>query len=439
MAKSGRYSFGKHHGENLMRSRVIFAAAFLIAAHFSPAHALPAERLDLGKLLERARMTNPELIALREAASSLEAASKAEGRLDDPTLKIELEELSTGRPLEAGPGNAMMTRYTVSQMFPFPGKLSLKERKAAKEAESGRAAISSAELEIAAMVREAYYEYAFIDESIRITREIKELLATASSIASTMYSTGQAGQQDVIKLNVEQAMLTGELIMLESRRELAAASIRSLVNMDQSEELPGAAELPRERASFDPEELMKRALEATPEIAVLKSETEAGELGVKLAGRSYYPDFMVGVAPVQRDGRFDSYDLMFQVNIPIWRGKYESLSEGAKARARAANARLEAGKNRKALEVREAAIEVASSIRQMELYETSLVPQAELSYESALRNYRTGKIGLLMLIETGRDLRKTRTDYLKSIFEYNKRLSNLERASGVELTASRKN
>jgi outer membrane protein TolC len=422
-----------------MRGRIALAAAAaaLITAFSSPSLSLSADRLVLGELLERARKTNPELAALREEAFSAEAIARAEGRLDDPTLKIELEDLSTKRPLEAGPGNAMMTRYTLSQMFPFPGKRSLKEQMANKEAEGARAAISSAELELTAMVKEAYFEYAFIDESIRVTNEIKELLSTAAGIAGTMYSTGQVSQQDVIKLNVEQAMLTDELIMLEARREAAAAEIKSLVYMDQSEELGGNAELPKERVSFDAGELMKVALESTPEIAMLKADTEGSELGAKLAGKNYYPDFMVGVAPIQRDGSFDSYDLMFQVNIPIWRGKYADLSEGAKAKARQAHARLNAGKNRKALEVKSAAIEVEASLRQMELFETSLVPQAELSYESALRNYRTGRIDLLMLLETERDLRKTRIDYLKALFEYNRRLSNLERASGVELSAAK--
>ena len=418
-----------------MRVRHTAAVVALVASFFSPAlyPAIAADKLDLSELLERARQNNPELIALREAASSIEAGARAEGRLDDPTLKIELEDLSTKRPLEAGPGNAMMTRYTISQMFPFPGKLSLKERMAGKEALAARAGISSRELEVAAMIKEAYFEYAFLDESIRITREIKELFSSASDIAGTMYSTGQVSQQDVIKLNVEQAMMTDELIMLEAKKNVAAAGIKSLVNMDQSEELMGVAELPKERASFDERKLTDAALVSTPDIAMLRAETEGSELGVALAEKNYYPDFMVGVAPIQRDGRFDSYDLMFQVNIPIWRGKYESLIDSAKARARAAHSRLEAGKNRTALEVKGAVIDVEASLRQIELFETSLVPQAELSYESALRNYRTGRLDLLMLLETGRDLRKTRTDYLKAIFEYNVRLANLERASGVDL------
>jgi len=418
-----------------MRLKLILTAAALTVLALSCGHALATEKLVLTELLELARQRNPELAAMREMAASVEAGSRAEGRLDDPTLKIELEELSTQRPLEISPGHAMLTRYTISQMFPFPGKLSLKERAASKEALSARAASAAGELEVAAMVKGAYYEYAFIDESIQVTKGIKELLSDASRIAGTMYSTGQASQQDVIKLTVEQSMLTSELITLEARREAVAASIKSLVNMNQEDPLAGEPELPRRRASFDLGKVMDAAMASAPGITVLKAEAEANELGATLAEKNYYPDFMVGVAPIQRDGRFESYDLMFQVNLPIWRGKYESLSNGAKARARAARATLEAGRNKKALEVKGAAIEVEAAEKQIELFETSIVPQSELSYESALKNYRSGAVGLMALLDTGRALKKTRTEFLKAVYEYNLRLANLERASGVELPA----
>lgn len=415
-----------------MRFKFAVALAVLsLALPFTAANA--QERLNLDELLTRARKENPELAALRESASAMEAGARAQGSLDDPTLKIEFEDLSTGRPLEIGPGKAMLTRYTVSQMFPFPGKRSLMERMAGKEAQAARLETAAKELEVASTVKEAYFEYAFLDESMRITGGIKDLVTVASKIAETKYSTGQVTQQDVIKLNVEQAMLTDELIMLEAKKNVAASKIKSLVNMAQTEELAGQARLPKGRVAFDSNELAQNALAATPDIGMLKAGAEAGELGVALAGKNYYPDFMVGVAPIQRDGEFDSYDLMFQVNIPLWRGKYNDLSDQAKARSRAAAARLDAGKNRKALEVRGAAIEVEASIRQIELYETSLVPQSELSYESALRNYQAGKIDLIALLDTERDLKKTRTEYLKAVFDYNVRLAVLERASGVEL------
>lgn len=416
--------------------RVKLALAFAVLSLLFPLSiACAEERLDLGELLLRARQNNPELMALREAAYAIEAGAKAEGALDDPTLKIEMEDISTERPLDTGPGHSMLTRYTISQSFPFPGKLSLKERMAGKEALAARSEVKARELEVASQVKEAYFEYAFLAESIRITAGIKELITVAAKTAETRYATGQVTQQDVIRLNVEQAMLTGEAIMLEARKELAASKIKSLINMPQTQELPGVAVLPKGRVPFDANGLLD-ALASTPDIAMLKAETEASELGVKLADRNYYPDFMVGVAPIQRDGEFDSYDLMFQVNIPIWRGKYSDLAGQAKARARAARSRWDAGLNRKAMEVKGAAIEVEASARQIDLFETSLVPQAELSYESALRNYQTGRIDLIALLDTERDLRKTRVDHLKAVFEYNMRMAALERASGMELTSN---
>lgn len=414
-----------------MRLLVAMAAALAVFT-ISGSQAAAQEKLVLKELIELAKERNPALSAMRQQALSMEAMSRAEGRLDDPTLKVEFMDQSLERPLEVGPGHSMLTRYTLSQMFPFPGKLSLKERAAAKGAHSARAGAASTELDLAALVKKAYFEYAFMDETIRITTEIKELLTAASRIAATMYSTGQTTQQDVVKLNVELSNLTGELIELEAGREVSMAAIKSLVNMKQTEELRGTPELPRKTVSFD-ERAMYEAASVTPAIEALRADAEAGELEAALAGKNYYPDFMVGVAPVQRDGRFESYDLMFQVNIPLWRGRYENLSESAGAKARAARSLLSAGQNQKALEVRGAAIEVMAAGRQLELFETSLVPLSELSYESALKNYRSGSSSLLTLLEAWRDLKKTRTDSLRAIFEYNLKVAELERASGVDL------
>lgn len=119
----------------------IFLSA--LALIFSPALSFAGERLDLGELLAEAMDNNPELKAMRERVNALEARAKAEGALDDPTLKVELEDLSTDRPLNISPDDAMLTRYTFSQMLPFPGKRGLRERIAGKEASAARAELSS--------------------------------------------------------------------------------------------------------------------------------------------------------------------------------------------------------------------------------------------------------------------------------------------------------
>lgn len=406
--------------------------AFLLLAF---TNAYSAEPAGLKELLEEARSNNSELAAMRERVNAREARARAEGRLEDPTLKIEMEDLSKDEPLNAAPGNAMLTRYTIAQEFPFPGKLTLREKIAMKEARSTQSGFNARALEVALMVKEAYYEHAFLAEAIATTEGIKELLKQMSDVAQSKYSVGQVSQQDILKVNIEEMMLTNELITLGAEKELIEARLKSILNRPQASSLEITAVLPKERVGFSTQELIDEARKTNPEIRMSEYEAEAGELATELSKKNYYPDFMVGVAPIQRDGRFDSYDLMFQINIPIWRGKYSSLESEAASNARALRSSLASQRNVKGLEVKDASVKVDAADRTRALYETSLLPQAELSFESALRNYRAGKVDFLTLIETERELRRTRIEYLRSIMNYRKSIALLEKAVGRDLAA----
>ncbi|MBI1912519.1 MAG: TolC family protein [Deltaproteobacteria bacterium] len=418
---------------------IIGIFSILLILIFSSLASLPAfseEALTLKSLIEEAKANNPELKAFSEKVRARQARAKAEGYLDDPTLKVEMEDLDRTRPLNTGPGNAMLTRYTVSQMFPFPGKLSLREKIALKEAHQANSELAAKEIEVSGMVKEAYYEYAYLNEAIRKTEEIKDVLTHMSEIAQLRYSTGQVSQQDVIKINVELTMLGNELISLNAEKEIAEARLKSLISRPQGSQVSISAELPKDRVSFNTDELVESAVKQSPDIRMMEAEAHANELSVDLAKKNYYPDLMVGVAPIQRDGRFDSYDLMFQINIPIWRGKYNSQTQEATANALFLKSRLASEKNNKAFEVKGAALQVDASDRMRSLYETSLMPQVELSFESAVRNYQTGRIDFIMLLDTERELKKTRIDYLRTLLEYRKRVAALERAVGVDISAT---
>lgn len=398
-----------------------------------PALSFAGEPLSLQALLEEARSANPALKAFKEMVRGKAARAKAEGALDDPAFKIELMDLSRDNPSDITPGNAMLTRYTFSQMFPFPGKLSLKERIAFKDVGAAEAELTARELEVLAMVKEAYFDYAYFNEAIREVEGVKEVLSVMSRTAEARYATGHVSQQDIIKVNVEALMLTNELIGLKAEKDVAATRLKSLLNRPQDAPVEEGATLSKNRVELKTEDLIKTAERKNPEIKMVESEAEMNELRVDLANKNYYPDLMVGVAPVQRDGRFDSFDVMFQVNIPIWRDKYDNLGTEASANARAFRSRLISVKNTTGAEVKGAAIQVDAADRTRSLYETSLLPQAELSFESALKNYQTGKVDFIMLLDSERQLKRMRIDYLKSLLEYRKRIAALEKFVGEDL------
>lgn len=413
--------------------RALIQVFLALALSLSASELYAQGTTGLGELVEEARENNPELKSLRERVKSFESRARAEGVLDDPVFAIQMEELDSGRPLDISPGSAAFTRYRVSQMLPFPGKLSLKEKIAFKEAGVVKADLRSRELGVLESVKRSYFDYSFLDESIRITEEVKKLLQNMSAIAEAKYATGQVSQQDVIKVNVEVTALTNEIITLEAEKGVAVAMIKSLLGRPQSSAFETGGVLSKERVSIDIEKLIDMALAENPEIKSAQAEADAGELSVDLARKNYYPDFMVGVEPMQRDGRFDNFGVMFQMNIPIWRNKYDNLTKSAEAAASSARGMVLSEKNAKAFEVKSAALQVEAAERMLTLYETSLLPQTELSFESALRNYQSGKIDFLTLLDTERELKRIRLEYANTLAEYRKRVAALEKVIGTDL------
>ncbi|HLB05172.1 MAG TPA: TolC family protein [Thermodesulfobacteriota bacterium] len=394
--------------------------------------AFAQETLSLRGLIEEARNNNPELEALRRNIKAKEAKARAEGVLDDPSFRIEMMDLSKENPFPT-PGNAMQTKYGISQMFPYPGKRALQKDMALKEVLMAGVEVKVRELEIVTMVKEAYYDYLLMSESIKIVKEIKGLLSSMTEIAKIKYATGQASQQDVIKAQVELTMLINEITELEAEREVVQVGLKALLNRPQEAPLPDPPAIPKKKADIKVEELTEKALEINPALQKMRYEIEANQIGVELARKNYYPDFMVDLAPIQRDGRFDAWDAMFQINIPIWQSKYDSQVTEAQSSVEAGQYQLKAEENIRSAEVKEGVVKVESADRIRTLYETSLLPQVDLSFDSALKNYQTGKIDFLTLLDTERVLRKTRIDYIGSLVTYYKRIASLEGVVGEEI------
>ncbi len=402
-----------------------------------PTTVFAEDTLILKQIIGEAKENNPGIKALRQNVKAKEARARAEGVLDDPTLRIEMMDLSKENPFPT-PGNAMQTRYEVSQMLPYPGKLQLEKRIALLEVIMSEAEVRAKELETITMVKEAFYEYLLLDESIKTLKELKGLLSNMIRIAETKYAIGDVSRQDVIKAQVELTMLLNEVIELEAEKNVVQTEMKSILNrpQDDSTLFTSLEELPKERVKLLLGDLTNRALEVNPILKIMRYEAEVKKIEVELARKNYYPDFMLGIAPIQRDGRFDAWDAMFQINIPVWRVKYNNQVEEGLNMADAIRSKLKAEENMINAKVKEGVVKAETADRIRTLYETSLLPQAELSFESALKNYQSGKVDFLMLLDTERLLKKTRIDYIGAVINYYKRLVSLERVVGEEIPPS---
>lgn len=415
---------------DLGRPLLLFFVIFL----FLPVYSFSQESSlgeDLKGVLEYAKRENPEIKAFRERVNALEAKASYVGILDDPTFKVEFEDLPKDNPISLG--QAEMTRYAISQMLPFPGKLSLMEKMATKEASMSAEELRDKEIEILTMVKMAYFDYYYIQSAIEITKEIKGLLSDLEKVAGIRYSTGLVPQQDLIKAQVELSMITNDLITMESEKKILQARLNILLNRPPSAPLAEPKGLVFKQPIPEKGELIERALKRTPMIKAMEYNIEALESNRDLAKRNYYPDFMLGIAPIQRMKKLSSWDVMISLNIPLWWKKYDYKLREAEANLNSSKERLNNLKNQISFELSQAYTKVETAKRVIELYETGLLPQARLSFESALGNYETGKVDFLTLLENQRTLKKTRIEYLRALVDYRVRVAELERVVGEDI------
>ena len=84
-------------------------------------------------------------------------------------------------------------------------------------------------------------------------------------------------------------------------------------------------------------------------------------------------------------------------------------------------------------EIKEFLGHVQTSRRLVDLYKTTILPQAEQSLEVTESAYQSGRIGFLELLDSERALINFQLEYYKYLSDYGRNLAHLERAVGKEL------
>ena len=133
----------------------LFAAMLALAA--APALAQPPPGATVESLLSYARQTNPEFAVMQREAEAAAARVAPAGNLPDPTFSIELRDITRDGTSSAtlSPSNVGSTKYTVRQMFPWPGKRDLARAAAEASAEQSNQAARATWNELAMRIKVA--------------------------------------------------------------------------------------------------------------------------------------------------------------------------------------------------------------------------------------------------------------------------------------------
>lgn len=415
------------------RGRVPLLAAVLALAAAAAVAQPPGATVE--SLLSYARQSNPEFASMQREAEAAAARAVPAGNLPDPSFSVELRDITrdgtTGPTLS--PSNVGSTKYTVRQMFPWPGKRDLARAAAEASAEQSSQAARATWNELAMRLKVAQARRYELAERQLIVGEIDELLASLESITRARYAGGLVAQADAVRALSERTMLRGELISLAAQARAVDAQVNALLARPPDAPL-AAATPPRIPAAEMPfASLAERLRDRNPELAAERARQDSAERSRELAYRNRYPDFALAVSPIQRDSRLADWDVMFEVTIPLQQGTRRAQEREAEAMVAAAAARREATLQRATGDLGTALAQLAAAREIERLTEASLLPQARVNLQAALAAYETGKVDFAALLDAERQVRQARLNLLAAQVEAQVRLAEIERLIGEDL------
>jgi cobalt-zinc-cadmium efflux system outer membrane protein len=417
------------------RGLLFAAVASLWCFAAAAQEALPG--VDVQGLLAIARESNPEYAGMRyEAQAAAERVTPA-GALPDLRLRVELMDITKAGEQNPTvlPNQVGSTRYTLMQDLPWFGKRDLRRDIAALEAEGAEGRALGTWAELSARIKTGYAQFYYLHQSERLTTEILDLMTRLEQVAQSRYAGGLAAQQDVIRAQVEQSNMKNELIALENERRLVQVRLNALLARPANAALAPPERLrpmpPATRLEYGA--LEERVRGHNPQLFAEDAKLKAAEKTRELTYKNRYPDFNVGIAPVQYGSAIKEWGLMVELNIPLQQSSRRSQEREAEAMLSAARTRREAAANQVLRELAENLSGLDAARRTEMTTTTSLLPQAELTFKAALTSYENTKVDFATLLDAQRQIRQAKQNQIKAQAEAQIRLAEIEKLLGEDL------
>ena len=435
------HPIGRRGAETLFRAMfggilILHASTFSQAAEPYSSYGDPRLKEFIRLALERSPLLQQSLADYRASLHRLPQV----GQLPDPVLAI--TQYARRPETRVGPQTTMVT---LSQGFPWFGKLQDREQQSAQRSMVLREQHRAREAELIRQLKDAYYSLAYLDRVIEIAREEESILEHYEILAQARYAQGAGSLQGVVKLQAQITRARHRLQLLQSRRVDVEAELNGL--LDRPAATPVAAvPLPSPPPhSMDVEQLLQTGRLRRPEVQAARHRIEVGKKGMELAQKGYRPDFSLGASFVNVAGRSDPlgrlnppeqngkniYGLTLGVNLPIRRQRHDAAvleATESTISSRRAYRRLI---RQVEVSIRALGFRMQTLREQIELFERTLLPQAEQVLHSTEEGYATGSLGVLDLLDSERDLFQLRMGRARLISDAMKSLAELERAVGV--------
>jgi len=396
---------------------------------------------ELPTLLHQAATANPEISAARNKARALMQRPPQVASLDDPvfsTTVFVVERVETAAGAQEGV-------FTLSQKFPWSGKLEARGEAAGHQAQAAFAELAGVELRVREEVKLAYYDLFYVQQADKIYRDLRQPLKDLIEVIVARYETNDAavGRETVLQAETRLDALQITLAQLTSSRSKAIARLSKAVNLPANQLETLLATPCYTPTPADSNELISRIEDQHPDLAARRSEVRRDRWLRVLACEDYKPDVTLGVSMVSianqgispvTNGE-DAFALNLSFNLPVRNARRVAAVREATARITESSRRFDNQLAELRSRVYQWREEVAAHDKVLKILNDRVISNAKETFELSVEAYQVDRVTFQQLIANYETLLRYQIEQLTRLTQREQAIARLERAMGISAAA----
>lgn len=400
----------------------------------------PVEQLRSGETLMEleslAIFNNPTLRRMKHEACAAWDKTRYIDQLPDPSL---------GSTFYLPPMNfepdRQVAEVRLMQMIPWLGRLDAQAQQACMDALAAENMYQAERLRIIGELRATWFKLYVLAKQIETTEADKAQLESLITTASGRVATGDAQPGDVLMATLELASLEEQLISYRQQVVAMTAELNRLAGRDAKISITPPDAIEAEFPNWSHDLLREVAFQSQPELNAARLRAAATRWGVEVARLERRPDLTFGIGWVVMDapgatmsgaGR-DSVMLEVSTTLPIRHQKYDAMLSEATREHYAAHASEDEVRKRLDATLLDLWEQAEANHRTVELYETSILPQARQTFEADQKSLINNAVTFDRVIRDYRALLNLELGYHKALGQQAMTLARIRQTIGVEL------
>jgi len=388
-----------------------------------------AEPLTLEQILALLQDHNPTLTSATAGQSLAAGALLTARQYPNPELEIGAG-AATG--LGAGALNGADEQLYLSQPLDLPFVREARRLVAEAGIDSADQARHAVWLIIRAKTRQAFYEILRRQAELTITQDNERLLEQIHDKVALKVEVGEASGYEAVKAEAELLNAVKLRSIATVMVEDAKSALRALFAGALPEGFEVKGELPAPPKQLPSMETMRDAvLSRQPLLRHAQAEVEKARAKVHYEKQMRYPQPVLQ-AGVERDPGLAQWRVGLSLPLPLWNQRQGPIAE---AQASLQQSEAEASQQELTVlrELQNAYNRYLIADRQVQIFESGLLHQAEKALQVAEAAYRLGQRGILDYLDAQRSYRSVRNDYINAGFDRQNALIDLERLYAADL------